>query len=76
LFGEIGTDKILNHPTILHPSKIFMSSLINLLEPTEGACIKDRQDNILKEGKSRQSFSKKRTRNEYKQLLETHNYVS
>lgn len=60
------TDKVLGaHATIEHPSRVFMSSLINGLEMSEGTVLKAK-DEVVKQGSTRPSYSRKLSMSDYK----------
>ena len=64
IWGE-ETDKVLgNHPTIEHPSRVFMSSLINGLELSSGTLLKAK-DEVIRQGSSRPVFSRKLSMSDY-----------
>jgi len=48
MFGE-DVDKTLKaHPTIEHPSKVFMSNLLGGIQMKEGTSLKNKRDEIIK----------------------------
>ena len=76
MFGE-DVDKTLKaHPTIEHPAKVFMSNLLGGIEMKEGTCLKNKRDEIIKEGSPRKTVSSKKSLLEYHIIKETHNLIA
>jgi hypothetical protein len=66
MFGAEVDILIDRSPTIEHPSKVFMSSLVGTIEPVSGSKLKTDNDQVLKEGQK--WHSSKRSLHEYSVL--------
>jgi hypothetical protein len=64
MFGEDVDRTLKAHPTIEHPSKVFMSNLIGGIELREGTTLKDKHDDVIA-ASPRKNISSKKTLHEY-----------
>ena len=76
MFGEDVYKTLKAHPTIEHPAKVFMSNLLGGIEMKEGTCLKNKRDEIIKEGSPRKNVSSKKSLLEYHIIKETHNLIA
>jgi hypothetical protein len=59
------TNKVLDHPTIKHPSKMFMNNVLAGMQMGTGIILRDKSESVIKKGSSRPIYSRQQSLQEY-----------
>jgi len=69
-FGE-DTSKLLNHPTIVHPARLFMGNMAKSISPRQGALVRDHTNKVISIGKPRPTMSRNLSISEYHKIRDS-----